>query len=40
MGYAEPYVVYYCGCAGCKASVNQTCGSNCVVAANGYNDHC
>ena len=40
MGYAEPYVVYSCACAGCKASANQTCGGNCVVAANGYNDHC
>jgi Peptidase family M23 len=40
MGYAEPYVVYYCSCPGCRASANQTCSSNCVVAPNGYNDHC
>jgi hypothetical protein len=40
MGYAEPYVVYYCGAPGGLATVNQTCTNNCVVAANGYNDHC
>ncbi len=40
MGYAEPYIVYYCSGPGAVASPNKTCSNNCVVAPNGYNDHC
>jgi hypothetical protein len=40
MGYAQPYIVYYCSGPGANATVNQRCSNNCVVAPNGVNDHC
>jgi murein DD-endopeptidase MepM/ murein hydrolase activator NlpD len=40
MSNANPDIVYYCGGAGAKASINQVCSAACVVAPPGYNDHC
>ncbi len=40
MSNANPDIVYYCGGAGAKASINQWCSAACVVAPPGYNDHC
>ena len=40
MSNANPDIVYYCGSPGAKASINQVCGSACVVAPPGYPDHC